>query len=193
MSLATGLGPLVTTHPLQLGTRLLVSLGLAVSATAALAEVRQATPSSLVIEHSFQIAATPAEAWQALVHPERYWPKDHTWSGEAANLSLDPQAGGCFCERWADGSAEHARVVMAIPGRLLRLRGSLGPFQQMAVVGVLTVQLAAKNGGTEAVVSYRLSGDESHALDTMAKGVDPVIAQQFGGFAELAARTRPQP
>jgi uncharacterized protein YndB with AHSA1/START domain len=159
-------------------------------AQSAVAEVKLAAPDALVIEHRFVIQATPAEAWEVLVHPERYWPKEHTWSGDAANLSLVPEAGGCFCERWTDASAEHGRVIMAQPGRLLRFRGALGPFQGMAVTGVLTVTLAAKDGGTEAVVSYRLSGDPSHRLGDAAAGVDPVIRQQFAGFATLASQPR---
>lgn len=151
------------------------------------AEVKMASADGAIIEHRFQIAATPQAAWQVLVHPERYWPKDHTWSGEASNLSLVPEAGGCFCERWEGGSAEHGRVVMARPGQLLRFRGSLGPFQEMAVTGVLTVTLAPVESGTEAVVTYRLSGDASHGLSAFIKAVDEVIGLQFGAFAKLAS------
>jgi uncharacterized protein YndB with AHSA1/START domain len=158
-------------------------------APAAPAEVKLAAPDALVIEHSFQIAATPEQAWEVLVHPERYWPKDHTWSGDPSNLRLVPHSEGCFCERWTDASAEHGRVIMAMPGRLLRFRGSLGPFQEMAVTGVMTVRLAPSGGGTEAVVTYRVSGVPSHRLGDMAQGVDPVIRQQFAGFAALASRS----
>jgi len=153
----------------------------------AAAEVKMATPEAALIEHRFQIAATPEAAWQVLVHPERYWPKDHTWSGDAANLAMTPEAGGCFCERWDGGSAEHGRIVMARPGKLLRFRGSLGPFQEMAVTGVLTVMLAPTGSGTEAVVTYRLSGDPSHKLDGFIAVVDEVVGLQFGGFAKLAS------
>lgn len=165
----------------------LVAAGLLL-AQAAAAEVKLAAPDALVIEHRFQITATPEQAWEVLVHPERYWPKDHTWSGDPSNLSLVPHAGGCFCERWTDASAEHGRVIMALPGRLLRFRGALGPFQEMAVTGVMTIALAPKDGGTEAVVSYRLSGNPSHRLGDTAAGVDPVIRQQFAGFAGLASQ-----
>ena len=152
----------------------------------AAAELTQSATDGAVIEHRFQVATTPAAAWQVLVNPGRWWPADHTWSGSPSNLSLVPEAGGCFCERWDGNSAEHARVVMARPAELLRLRGSLGPLQEMALTGVLTVTLAAKDSGTEAVVTYRLSGDASHKLDSFVPVVDQVIGQQFGNFARAA-------
>jgi len=154
------------------------------------AEVKLAAPGALVIEHRFVIGAPPDVAWGVLIHPERYWPKDHTWSGDASHLSLVAEAGGCYCERWPGGSAEHARVTMAIPGKRLRLRGSLGPFQELAVTGVLTVNLLPHDTGTEAVVTYRLGGDGSAKLGDMAAVVDPVVRQQFAGFAALASQGR---
>ncbi|MCJ7452418.1 MAG: SRPBCC family protein [Steroidobacteraceae bacterium] len=152
------------------------------------AAVTQSSPDGAIIEHHFTIAAEPAVAWGALVHPERWWPSDHTWSGDRANLRLEAQAGGCFCENWGEASAEHARVIMAQPGSLLRMRGALGPLQDMAVTGVLTIQLkTTDSGGTEATVTYRLSGDASHKLDTFVPVVDKVIGQQFGAFAAFAS------
>ena len=151
------------------------------------AELTQVSASGFLVRHVFQLAATPDAAWQVLVHPERWWPNDHTWSGSAANLNLVADAGGCFCERWAGGSAEHARVVQVRPAQLLRMHGTLGPLQEMAVSGVLTVALTPAGGGTQAVVTYRVSGDDSHAFEALAPVVDKVIGQQFGGFAALAA------
>jgi len=118
-------------------------------------------------------------------------PSDHTWSGDAAHLSLDARAGGCFCEAWDGGSAEHGRVVMAQPGRLLRFVGALGPLQESAVSAVLTVTLEAAGSGTRATVTYRVSGDAGHGLETLAPVVDTVIGQQFGGFARLASESGP--
>jgi uncharacterized protein YndB with AHSA1/START domain len=155
------------------------------------AEVRSAAAGTLVVEHRFQLSTTPQAAWAVLVHPERYWPSDHTWSGSAGNLSLVPEAGGCYCERWAGGSAQHGVVAMAIPGKRLRIRGALGPFQEMPVTGVLTVSLAARDGGTEAVVTYSLAGDETARLGDMASVVDGVVRQQFAGFAALASAPTP--
>jgi uncharacterized protein YndB with AHSA1/START domain len=152
------------------------------------AAVVQSAADGFIVEHTFRIPAAPATAWQVLVHPERWWPSDHTWSGNAANLSLAPEAGGCFCERWSDGSAEHGRIVHIRQNQLLRFNGALGPLQEMAVAGVLTVRLTPADGGTEAKVTYRVSGDPSHKLDALAPVVDKVIGQQFGAFANLASR-----
>jgi uncharacterized protein YndB with AHSA1/START domain len=155
---------------------------------AAGAEVRIATPDALLVRHAFQIAAPAAKAWDTLVHPERYWPSDHTWSGTRESLSLEAAAGGCFCERWEGGSAQHGVVVMAVPGEALKIEAALGPFLDMAISGMLAIELAETGGATTAVVTYRVSGDSQHALDKLASKVDEVIKLQFSGFAELAAQ-----
>lgn len=80
-----------------------------------------AAPEGMHIKHQFRIAAPAARVWESLIHPERWWPADHTWSGRRESLSLSATAGGCYCEQWTGGSAEHGRVIMAIPNRMLRL------------------------------------------------------------------------
>jgi uncharacterized protein YndB with AHSA1/START domain len=155
---------------------------------AAAAEVKLAAPDGMLIVHQFQIAASAGKAWESLVHPERWWPEDHTWSGKRASLSLDPKAGGCYCERWDGGSAEHGRVVMALPGKTLKLNAALGPFLDMAISGVLSITLTEKEGVTTADVSYRVSGDPAHKLDGLAPIVDQVLGIQFGGFAKVAGK-----
>jgi len=155
---------------------------------ASAAEVKLAAPDGMLIVHQFQIAAPAAKAWESLVHPERWWPEDHSWSGKRASLSLDAQAGGCFCERWSEGSARHGQVVMAVPGKMLKLDAALGPFLDMAISGVLSITLTEKDGVTTADVSYRVSGDPAHKLDGLAPIVNQVIGMQFGGFAEDAGR-----
>lgn len=155
------------------------------------AEVKQAASDGAVVEYRYQIAATPQATWDALVHPERWWPSQHTWSGSNTNLQLIAHAGGCFCESWGENSVEHGRVVMSLPGKELRILGALGPLQDMAVTAVLRISLAAKNGGTEAIVTYRMSGDASQKLDGIAPAVNRAIGEQFGAFAALASSTKP--
>jgi dipeptidyl aminopeptidase/acylaminoacyl peptidase/uncharacterized protein YndB with AHSA1/START domain len=171
--------------------RMLMGALIAALPLVATAEVKLATADAMLIEHQFTIAAPAAKAWDTLVHPERYWPADHTWSGKRESLSIDPVAGGCYCERWDGGSAVHGRVVMAVPGRTLTLNAALGPFLEMAVSGILSIKLAERDGGTSAVVSYRVSGDPAHKLEALAPIVDQVLGMQFGAFAAAAGSATP--
>ena len=168
--------------------RILAGALLAVVPLAAGAEVRLAQADAMLIEHRFTIAAPAEKAWESLVHPELWWPEDHTWSGDRRSLSLAPVAGGCYCERWHDSSAEHGRVVMAVPRRLLTLNAALGPFLEMAISGILSIKLEEQAGVTTAVVTYRVSGDAAHKLDQLAPIVDQVLGMQFGNFAAHAAQ-----
>lgn len=157
------------------------------------AELKLAADDGLLVEHRYQVKASPERTWDALMHPEGWWPNDHTWSGSAANLSLQPEAGGCFCERWPQGSAEHGRVVMIRTNQLLRISGALGPLQEMAVVGVLTIQLAASDEGTVVVVSYRVSATPAHQLLALSGVVDEVVRGQFSGLAKVAETSVARP
>jgi len=168
--------------------RILAALTSVLLPLAAGAEVKSAAADAFLIEHRFTVAAPAAKVWESLLHPERWWPADHTWSGKRENLSLVAEAGGCFCERWDDGSSEHGRVVMALENRMLRLHAALGPLQEMAITGVVTVALEEKDGTTSVLVTHRASGDASHKLDALAPIVDQVNGQQFGGLAEAAAK-----
>lgn len=161
---------------------------LALAPAIAGAEVKSAASDAFLIEHRFTIAAPATKVWESLMHPEDWWPSDHTWSGDRRNLRLSADAGACFCERWTGGSVEHGRVIMAIPGSLLRLRAALGPLQEMAVSGVITFSLEEEDGKTEMIVTHRVSGDPSHKLDALAPIVDQVNALQFGALAAAAAQ-----
>jgi len=155
---------------------------------AAGAEVKFASPDAFLIEQRYTVAPRAEKVWESLLHPEDWWPSDHTWSGNRENLRLSADAGGCFCERWVGGSVEHGRVIMALPGNLLRLRAALGPLQEMGIAGVITVALEEKDGATLVIVTHRVSGDSSHKLDALAPIVDQVNAQQFSGLAADAAK-----
>jgi uncharacterized protein YndB with AHSA1/START domain len=161
---------------------------MAACAFPAIAEVKFAAPDGFLIEHRYTIAAPATKVWESLMHPEDWWPSDHTWSGDRGNLRISAEAGACFCERWVGGSVEHGRVVMAIPGSLLRMNAALGPLQEMAITGVITFSLEEKDGATTVVATHRVSGDASHKLDALAPIVDQVNAQQFGGLAAAAAK-----
>ena len=66
-----------------------------------------------------------AQIWDALVSKiDKWWPKDHTWWGDEGTLTLQPAAGGCFCESAGDNSAEHMRISFIKVNSLLGMTGA---------------------------------------------------------------------
>ena len=144
----------------------------------AAAATSEVSPGGFLVTVRHEVKATPHRLYQALSEVDRWWNGRHSWSGRAANLSLATQAGGCFCERWETNSVEHARVVHAVEDRMLRLDGSLGPLQALAVTSVMTFALTPQDGGTVLLVTYRVAGNDAAGLQQLAGPVDGVIAEQ---------------
>jgi hypothetical protein len=161
----------------------------AAAASPAAAEVKSATPAGFAVESRVVVAAAPAEAYAQIVRIGEWWDAAHSYSGKAANLSLDARPGGCFCERLADGGGvEHMRVVNARPGVELRLQGGLGPLQAEAVTGTLSWSLRAVGGGTEIVQRYVVGGYVAGGADRIAPAVDQVLAGQLLRLQQKLAR-----
>jgi uncharacterized protein YndB with AHSA1/START domain len=159
-------------------------LGAAI-ATPARAEVKQATADTFLIVFTQQLQAKPAKVYDAVVKIQQWWSGEHTYSGNAANLSLLAEAGGCFCERWKDGSVEHGTVIFAMRDQVLRVRTALGPLQSKAVTGILTFQMKPDGEGTMLTVGYRVNGTAESALDKDAPNVDAVLGLQFARLTRL--------
>jgi hypothetical protein len=157
---------------------------LSLLAPSARAEVRVSAGHALTVEHKLSSAAAPADLYRALGRVGKWWNSEHTFSGRASNLSLRTEAGGCFCERWKDGSVEHGRVIQTQRDRLLRLNAALGPLIDLGATGVLTLELKPRpaagetKAGTDLVLTYRISGDASHDLTALATPVDRVLGEQ---------------
>lgn len=160
----------------------------------AAAEVTRTTADSFVSRHEAVVKATPKEVWLALISPAGWWQSSHTWSGDAKNLTLTPQAGGCFCERIPEvedpgrftlqGSVEHMRVIQAYPERALRMAGSLGPLQSEPVTGVLTIAISTTEQGTRIVWEYNVGGPMRYEIPVISKAVDGVIGAQIASLAK---------
>lgn len=167
----------------------LAALGIAL-ATPASAEVMSSSAAGLTSRNVVEVKASPAETWAALVQPARYWNPEHSWSGNAANMTLDPRAGGCFCESLpaSQGSVEHARVIYADPGTQLRLSGALGPLQSEALAATLTVNLKPVDGGTRIEWTYVVGGFANFDLVQLAPVVDGVMGEQANRLADLLGR-----
>jgi uncharacterized protein YndB with AHSA1/START domain len=128
-------------------------------AAPAAAEVKSATPNGFEVATTVTIAGPADLVYGALGEVGRWWSSSHTFSRDAANLSIELRAGGCFCERLKDGgSVQHLQVVYAAPGAGLRLRGALGPLQMEGVDGTLSWALKPGEGGTDVTQSYVVGG-----------------------------------
>jgi hypothetical protein len=156
------------------------------AAGGARAEPGAVSATGFTITHAAALKAAPAQVYEALGRIGQWWSPAHTYSGQAANMTIELRAGGCFCERWGAGNEiEHARVLFVAKDALLRLEGGLGPLQDLAVTGVLTISLkkAADDTGTEMKWVYRVSGAPDPALEKWAVPVDGVLAEQVGRLA----------
>ena len=166
----------------------LVSGALSPLAAPASAEVLDSGDAGFVTHGSALVAAPPAAIWAALVEPARWWSPAHSWSGDAANLTLSATAGGCLCERLPDGgSVEHLRVIHAAPGRLLRAVGALGPLQGEALAATLTIALAPEGEGTRLAWRYGVAGKAGFPLAEVAPAADAVVSEQMARLAALFA------
>ena len=135
-----------------------------------------------VTEH-VQIAATPDRVYAVLTQPSHWWSSGHTFSHDAANLTLDAKAGGCWCETMPDGgSVQHLVVVFAEPGKVLRLRGALGPLQGMAVDGALTIAMKEAGAATDVQMTYAVGGYTKGGFDDIAQAVDRVLGEQLASL-----------
>lgn len=167
------------------------------AATPAHAEVTAQTDNGFAVSHTVAVSVGPEEAFAMLRTPAKWWAKEHTWTGNAENLYMDAQAGGCFCElipneattesgapqRTLRGSVQHMQIVYVDPGKLLRLSGALGPMQGEAMAGTLTITLAAVKGGTKLTFDYVVGGFSRIPVGQLAPAVDGVMGEQASRLA----------
>jgi uncharacterized protein YndB with AHSA1/START domain len=159
-----------------------------------MAEVKSVTANGFEVASTATMAAPPDRVYAAFGEVGRWWSPSHTFSRDAANLSMELRAGGCFCERLKDGgSVQHMRVVYAAPGAGLRLRGGLGPLQVEGVDGTLSWTLKPAGGGTNVAQSYVVGGYIRGGMEQWAPRVDRVLDEQLQrlkSFVEGKSATR---
>jgi len=167
-----------------------VGVALALAAGAAQAEP---TPreGGFTVRNTVEVAAPPARVWAELVRPGRWWDSTHSWSGDAANMTLEPRAGGCFCERLADGgSAMHGQVLFVEPNKTLRLSALLGPLMTLGASGVLSVGIEPAGSGSRVTLTYAVGGLASDTARTLAGPVDGVLRTQLERLDRLVETGR---
>ena len=155
----------------------LVALSVAASARA---DVVDQSSAGFTVKLSAPVAAPATVVYDTLVSKvSQWWNPAHTWSKQASNLSIDTNPGGCFCEKLPNGGVRHLTVLYADAGKVLRLSGGLGPFQDMAVTGVLTFLFTEKAGATTVDVTYRIGGYLPTGPDMLGKAADGMLSEQL--------------
>jgi len=149
------------------------------------AAVTEADAQHALLDYTISVKTPPAQAYAHAADVARWWGSDHTYSGDAKNLHLDARAGGCWCEKWDGGSVQHMTVLLAMPGKQLRLSGGLGPLQSAALNGTLTFDFKASEAGTDIKIHYVFGGFFPGGVDKVAGGVDHVLGAQIERLRQL--------
>jgi uncharacterized protein YndB with AHSA1/START domain len=176
---------MTTTMARMAGACFIVVVG-AAAGTSSTAEVLSVTAGGFEVQSSAHIGVSPDKVYAALLVPARWWSSDHTFSGSAANLVLDARAGGCWCETLpGGGSVEHLHVLYVVPGKTLRMRGALGPFQGLTVDGVMTWSVKPAAGGSDLSFTYAVFGASKDGFADLSAGADRVLGEQISQLKKV--------
>lgn len=138
------------------------------------AEVIEASDTHYRLSHSATTTISPEALWERLIHPEQWWNPDHSYSGKAENLSLDPQAGGLWREDWDGGSVAHGTVVQIIKGNVLRLEAPFGPLQGMGAYVIWSIKIEPSGSGSTITFDEVAMAPPGSSLEAVAPAVDGV-------------------
>ena len=166
-----------------------------------LSEVADSSTNGFTVKTSFVIQASPEQVYRKLVrNVVDWWNPEHTFSGDAHNLTIEEKPMGCFCEKLPNqGTVRHMELIYFAPGKALVFSGSLGPLHSLAATGSMAIQFSPAEGGTKLGVAYAVAGYVPGGMNTWAAPVDSVITEQFTrlknyierGSAALQVQTAP--
>ncbi|MGI8610764.1 MAG: ATPase [Sphingomicrobium sp.] len=152
------------------------------------AEVVSANTNGFEVRHVVQTVIPQSATFDAFGQVSQWWSKDHSYSGDTANMSLSLNPGGCFCERLPSGGGiEHMRVAYVVPGERVVLTGSLGPLLYEATSAVMDVKVERIAGGSRLVMNYRAAGFANGGADKWAPLVNQMLGDQMARFRKYAA------
>ena len=150
------------------------------------AAVIHAAPGGFELKQVVHISAPAARVYAALIQPSKWWNSEHTYSGSAANLSLDARPGGCFCEAMPNGGVvQHLVVVNVQLNEALELRGALGPFHARGVDGVLAFELRPTGDGVDLTMTNDMGGYMSEGMESWAPKADGMLSEQMSRLKRL--------
>jgi hypothetical protein len=153
-----------------------LALALASAASTADAEVVARSENGFTLRFSSTAAIDPANIPRSMTELPLWWDGAHSYTGEAANLSLDLTPGGCWCEKMPDGTDfDHGRTVSVAADRML-FAAPFGPLRGKTTRSDLEMTWAEVNGGRELVWVMTVEGA---GVGAMADAVDFVMGAGF--------------
>lgn len=165
--------------------RCLLAVAMAALPAVSTAEVTQSGPGGFSVRHVLETAADTDTVYAQMGRVGEWWNPDHSWSGKAENLVLDPER-RCFCENLPNGGVvEHLRIVYLAPGEAIRFDGALGPLQSMPASGRMEWKIEGVEAGSRVSFTYHVFGNPAAGLEHISPAVDGVIGEQL---ARLGAR-----
>ncbi|MBI3792361.1 MAG: SRPBCC domain-containing protein [Gemmatimonadetes bacterium] len=175
--------------------RSLIALALFVSPVVAAAQAPTVTANGFSVTFAVPVSAPPAAVFDALsTKIPKWWNPAHTFSGSAANLSIDARPGGCFCETFpSGGGVEHLRVIYMRPPSALRFSGALGPMQGSGLAGALTFELKPADGGTRVELTYNVGGAIAMGFDKIAPMAQGMLMEQVTRLKAYVETGNPEP
>lgn len=143
------------------------------------AEVTDSSAVGFTSVNEVIVDASRQDAWKAAIEDVGvWWSSDHTISGDARRLRIEPRIMGCFCEDFGAGAGVvHLTVTMVNPTVVIRLTGGLGPLGLMGVSGNMTWEFEDVEGGTKVTFTYVIGGYSPDGLDAIAGPVDFVVGE----------------
>jgi len=170
----------------------IVAAALAAGAGSLPAEVVDVADNGFTVKLTVTVAAEPAKAFRALVDVGKWWDPAHTYSQDAANLSIDAKPQGCFCERLpGKGAVVHMTVVNVVTGKLLRFEGGLGPLQSLGAAGSMTWSFQPADKSTAVELRYAVGGYNPAGFKGLAPVVDTVLRSQLDRYKRYVDTGKP--
>lgn len=140
------------------------------------AEVVARAADSFTLRYAVGAEIAPGDIPGTLTDLPKWWDSAHTYSGSAANLSLDLTPGGCWCEKLADGTDfDHGRTVSVEADRMV-FHAPFGPMRGKTSRADLTVTWPAANRGWTPTWTMVVEGP---GIGAMAEAIDAVMGAGY--------------
>jgi uncharacterized protein YndB with AHSA1/START domain len=135
-------------------------------------ETKEIKTAAFQIQQEVVIAAKPEAVYDAATGDISGW-WDHHMSEHPKKLYIEAKPGGCFCEIFDDAGngVQHAVVIYADRGKMLRFTGPLG-FSGSAIDNVITYEFLPDPAGTKLRLTINVTGQVDQPT---AQAVDAVF------------------